>query len=470
MPMSEKPIASTSEPPLRRGLLFAFALPSLMMGFMHSPESQIQGIYAKHAGLSLTALAAAMLFTRMFDAITYPLIGHWSDLSFRKTGSRKPWLMAGTALTVTGLWFLYRPPADVTIAWFTVWTLVTYIGWKVTEIPYSAWAVTLSSDYVQRARVNMWRVMTLLLGNVLFYVVPYAVKALGLSDTTELDLHLLGFTAVVIAACVPLINLYAMARVPDGEASPPPPEHAGGKTSWRKLFAAMRGNRPLLHLTAMMLPFNFFNGMSTGAIYLYLDSYLHLGKDLPLLMLTAMPFTLLALPFWSWLCLRYERHRVLSVAMLVGATAYTIASLAPVSSGLPLLMVFYPITIFCVVALAACALPMMGDVIDYDRLRTGENRAGLYTAVLSFLGKSILGLASAFGFATLGWLHFDAAASEQSVSGAFAIRLVVMWLPALGGMLAGILAWSFPITRARQAQIRAELQARDAAASIGIST
>jgi Na+/melibiose symporter-like transporter len=43
------------EPALNRGLLLTFALPAIMLGFTHAPESSVQGIYAKHAGLSLSA-------------------------------------------------------------------------------------------------------------------------------------------------------------------------------------------------------------------------------------------------------------------------------------------------------------------------------------------------------------------------------------------------------------------------------
>src|SRR3546814_7949789 len=63
---------------------------------MHGPEGQIQAIYAKHAGLSLTALAVAMLITRMFDAVTYPLIGYLSDRSYVRSGTRRNWTIAGT--------------------------------------------------------------------------------------------------------------------------------------------------------------------------------------------------------------------------------------------------------------------------------------------------------------------------------------------------------------------------------------
>src|SRR5439155_15833656 len=89
---------------LSRRTLFAFALPGLMVGFMHAPETIVQGIYAKYAGLTLSALAGALILTRLFDAIPYPLIGYLSDLTARRTGTRKPWLVAGTIVTVVSLW------------------------------------------------------------------------------------------------------------------------------------------------------------------------------------------------------------------------------------------------------------------------------------------------------------------------------------------------------------------------------
>ncbi len=204
---------------LSRRLLLAFSLPAVMQGLMHAPEFQVQGIYAKYTGLSLTALAGAVLLTRMFDAVTYPLIGHWSDASFRRSGSRKPWIAAGTMVTVCGIWFLFRPPQGPSIIYYTVWAMVSYVGWKLTEIPYAAWSLGLTRDYVQRTRVQVWRAMAVMFGALVFFVVPFAAKALGFTDSTELNLQTLSLTAVLVLVCVPLINLYALARVPNGEAA-----------------------------------------------------------------------------------------------------------------------------------------------------------------------------------------------------------------------------------------------------------
>ena len=84
-------VAAPASAPASRlplGTILLFALPALLVGFMHGPEQQIQGIYAKYAGLALAALAMATLLTRAFDAVTYPLIGYLSDLTYARTGTR----------------------------------------------------------------------------------------------------------------------------------------------------------------------------------------------------------------------------------------------------------------------------------------------------------------------------------------------------------------------------------------------
>lgn len=134
---------AAAAPPPRLSLctIAWFILPALALAFMHGPEMQMQGIYAKHAGLTLAALAGATLLTRAFDAITYPVIGYLSDLSYARMGTRKPWVVGGALLSALGVWFLYRPPADVGIGYYVAWTGVTYLGWKTAEIPYQACAV-----------------------------------------------------------------------------------------------------------------------------------------------------------------------------------------------------------------------------------------------------------------------------------------------------------------------------------------
>src|SRR3546814_15185698 len=79
-----------------------------------------------------------MLITRMFDAVTYPLIGYLSDRSYVRSGTRRNWTIAGTLLSMLGTWFLLRPPQNVSVLYFGIWTAVLYVGWKTIEIPLQA--------------------------------------------------------------------------------------------------------------------------------------------------------------------------------------------------------------------------------------------------------------------------------------------------------------------------------------------
>ena len=52
----------------------AYALPVASNAFIMQPVVLIQGIYAMYFGLSLTTIATVLLLSRIFDAITDPLI------------------------------------------------------------------------------------------------------------------------------------------------------------------------------------------------------------------------------------------------------------------------------------------------------------------------------------------------------------------------------------------------------------
>ncbi|MGH8506715.1 MAG: MFS transporter, partial [Stenotrophobium sp.] len=347
------------------------------------------------------------------------------------------------------------------VTYYGIWVLVTYVGWKLTEIPYGAWSFGLSRDYVQRARIQLWRAMATLLGGLAFFIVPFATHALGLTPTTELYLHTLSFTAMVIVVCVPAINLYALAKVPDGEAAPPPEIEKKGQ-NWRVVLQSVVHNGPLIRLLAAFIPVTLLTSMSTSTTYLFVNSYLGLSKQYAALMLVVMPFGLLGLPFWGWMCLHFERHRVAAVALLLAAVAYAGQAFVPVGeAGLIPMMILNPIGAFTVVAVAVCIPAMMGDIVDYGRLQSGEDMAGIYSATLAFLSRSLGGLGGALGLAIAGWLSFDAAASQQSAQGAFAIKLVSVWLPVLGVAIAAPILWTFPITRAKQEATLAAIKANE---------
>ena len=441
--------------PLRRSVLIAFTLPTLMLGIMHGPEGQVQAIYAKHAGLTLTVLATAVLLTKMFDAVTYPLIGQLSDWTYARSGTRKGWIIAGTVASVIGVWKLLRPPQGVDVLYFGLWMALTYLGWKLMEIPLQAWSYGLSEDYAQRTRVQGWRGLAQIAGLLLFFVIPYLAMKMGYTDSSELDFRSLGFSAVICAIALPLATLGAVVYVPNGAAPlPPTPPRLG----FAEAFTAITRNGPLLRLLAAFLPVNLLGGMAGGVAYLYIDSYLGLSRQFPAIMILALLASLLGIPFWTALAARFERHRVWAASLAIGGLACgTFALVSPGPMALPLAFVIYPTTTFSLVG-AVIVYAMSADIVDYGRLVTGEDHAGLYGALFAFAQKSLLGLSAAAGLALAGACGFDATAASQSVSGIVGVKLTGALLPALGLLGAAVVIWNYPLTRVRVEQIQAQLR------------
>lgn len=422
---------------------------------MHGPEGQIQAIYAKHAGLALTAIAAATLFSKIFDAITYPLIGYLSDRTYARRGSRKSWVIVGAIVSSIGIWGLFRPPQGVDAIYFGIWMSVTYLGWKLMEIPLQAWSYGLSADYVQRTRVQAWRALAQMGGQLLFFIIPYLALKLGYSDSTELDFRSLGLSAIICVIALPVVTMLALAYVNNGVAAAPVVEKKFGfSNAWR----AIKQNGPLLRLLAAFFPVNFLGGMTGGVAYLYIDTYLHLGKQLPAIMLVALFASLLGIPFWSAMSARFERHRVWAVSLIVGAIACAaFALVSPGSLALPLTFLLYPIIMFTLVG-AVIVYTMSADIVDFGLMITGEDNAGLYGAIFAFLQKSVLGVSAAAALAIAGGFGFDAAAVSQTASGVLGIKLTGALLPALGLIAAAAIIWNYPLDRARIAEIQARLK------------
>lgn len=462
----KKTVGASAFPPPRLGFarIFLFILPALAMGFMHGPELQMQGIYAKYAGLALAALAGATLLTRAFDAITYPMIGYLSDLTFAKTGTRKPWIVGGGLLSALSVWFLYRPPAEVGIVYYTVWTGLTYLGWKTAEIPYQAWSYSLTRDYKDRARVQTWRNFAQVIGGMLFFVTPWLAQRIGWASNATLGFPALRLTACMCAVLIPLVAVVAIWRVPEGEATQPTMRDQRRYGIVASVHAVLR-NGPMARLTLGLVPVAVLTGMATGTQFLFIDTFLGLGKEYPTIMLLSAPMALLGVPFWGFLCVRYERHKVMAVSLMLGAASYLGLTLAsPGPGAAPMVMVLYPLCTLSIMG-AVALFPMIGDVADYGRLQSGEDLSGLYASIFTFVQVSLRTVSSAAGIALIGWLGFHATATTQTAAGAFGIRIISVILPALGLALASLLYWTYPLTRARVEDIRQQLLEREAPAA-----
>ena len=87
----------------------AYALPVIPVSILMSTNNVLSGLYATHHGLALSSIAMVMLIAGIFDAVTDPLIGYFSDRYHARTGTRKPFIIGGALLSIISAYFLFIP-------------------------------------------------------------------------------------------------------------------------------------------------------------------------------------------------------------------------------------------------------------------------------------------------------------------------------------------------------------------------
>ncbi|MDB9814818.1 MFS transporter, partial [bacterium] len=264
------------KPILTKWQVLAFSSPMVGQAFFLGPMGVIQGLYAKYFGVALTTLAAVLLVGRIFDALTDPLIGYFSDRYRVRKATRKPFVLLGGLLIIPCSYFLFVPPEDVGVAYFMLWALLFYLSSTLLTIPMNAWGSEVGSNSVQRTTLFTAMMFVSQIGGVLFYLVPF----LPMFTTTEITPETLKIS-VLVGAVLILPGLYcALKFVPDGPAPLEETRSLKDKPKdnvFQILLIAVKYNKPFQIFMAAYMCSGLGLGMCSALLFIYIDAYLAEG-------------------------------------------------------------------------------------------------------------------------------------------------------------------------------------------------
>jgi GPH family glycoside/pentoside/hexuronide:cation symporter len=105
---------------------------------------------------------------------------------------------------------------------------------------------------------------------------------------------------------------------------------------------------------------------------------------------------------------------------------------------------------------------MNGDVIDYDELKTGARREGIYAGVNSLITKPAISLANGVFPIIAGWFgyNFDLKAGEQSAMAGQGILVAWMAIPAILLVISAISMKFYPLYGEKWDRQKAEIAER----------
>jgi Na+/melibiose symporter-like transporter len=439
----------------------AYAIPSIGMALMLGPMVVLGGIYAKHFGLSLTSIASVMLIARIFDAVTDPIIGYYSDRSRIRTGSRKPFMLVGAFLLAPCSYFLMVPGGEVSIAYFTFWYLAFYLALTIFAVPYLSWINEFTVDSKEKTLVFSMNAIVAQAGGALFYLIPL----LPFFVSTEITPQTMQVTVIIGGMLLVPGLLIALKVVPDGPRPESLPETLSVQPISKKVadvIQSMVRNKPFVLFVLTFMFLGIGTGMWAGMFFIYVDSYLKLGEEFAKISLWGMVVGALAVPVWYRVTLIMGKRKAWLAGMTILMVVFFCTSLlSPGESGFYELFALNVLMIFGSGSMAVIAGPMLCDAIDYGRLKDHVERNATYFSIFLLLTKMQGAIGGALGMGIAGWFGFDVLASVQTPSALMGLHLGVAWLPAIFMGLAMFFIALMPLNEARMVLIRQRLAARD---------
>ena len=434
-----------------------YAIPRIAGVSLFAGVNVLQGIYAKYYGLELTMIASVILFARLFDAVTDPLIGYLSDRAWHKSGSRKPFIIIGALITIASGYFLYSPPSEVNILYFMFWFVAFYLGFTLFEVPHLAWGGEIARQGHSKTQAYNLRTAAGFMGLAVFYSIPL----LPIWETREINPETMQFSAIFSGLLMLPLLYFSITRVPNGtspKASSTPPD----KQPFADHLRYITTNKPLLLFLSAFIFAGLGLGMWYGLIFIFVDTYLGKGQWFAEIYLMSFLVGVVASLIWIGVSKRIGKKRTWVAAMFLGLASFLATFLfTPDNATYITLMALLLLNTLCFTCVESLPQSMLSDIVDYSTLKYGTYRGSTYFSLYLFTYKGVFALGAALGLAIAGWYGFEPSSINHTKTGVTGLKLAMVWIPSLLVLVSIIFIVLCPITEKRHSIIRRGLDRRD---------
>lgn len=433
--------------------LIFYAIPAMPLAFIMLPLNiVIPAFYASNTTVSLAAIGLVAGVARLLDAFTDPLIGYLSDRTRSPMGARKPWLLAGSVIAAISVFNLFQPPADADIVYYALWSSGVYLGYTFYEIPNRAWSAELSHEYDERSRIATFLAVLAVTGSLVFWVSPFVLEPI--TGTTEINGAVLFGISWLFVILMPLSAMGAATLVPRGNRI------SEEKSGLREVARSIKLNKPFLLYVSAITAWGVGNGAFQSVIMIYFTDYLKMGSYFPSMMVLFFVVQMGVMPLWMKAIKRFGKHRCLAVSWILDAALRPLALLLlPGEPNLPLAFGL----VVCIAAFNAGSYispaAILGDIVDYDILKTGKNKAGSFFALNNLMIKLSAGVGVATALPILGWFGYQMGGEVDSMA-VLGLNISYIVIPSLAYLLAGGLMWRFPIDSKKHGTIIRRIERR----------
>lgn len=449
-----KPDAASDIPAPTLGLKIAHGFGASALGIKEGGFNYFLLLfYGTVVGLEPGLVGLAILIALIFDAISDPIMGYWSDNFRSRLGRRHPFMYAAAIPVGLSYFLLWNPPDWGQTGLFLYLTLLaiairTFI--TAYETPSSALLPELSRDYEERTSLQAFRLFFGWAGGNLMSVIMFGVLLtgpLGMRDREGYETYGV-IASIVIFLAIVLSTMATHHRIPTLSQPVARTEPFRFGRVFREMYEVL-SEKSFIALFVATIIFSVALGLNTSLAFLMLNYFWGFSEAQIFIWTATVFFSAgLALVIAPIIGRKLGKKRA---TITLGLFAFTIqpapyllrlAGLMPENGDpilFPILLAVNLIDLALIIAVQMLSYAMIADLVESNQLKTGRRNEGVYYAAMTFTRKSTQGLGVLSAGLVLSLIAFPQGADPSEVSAntlwwlgaAYAPSLLILWMAAL---------------------------------------
>lgn len=437
--------------------------------------------YSNIFGLSLAHAGTLVLVTKLYDAVSDPVMGLIADRTNTRWGKYRPYLLwIAIPFAVAGVLAFFTPQTD-NYTFKHVYAYVTYIlmmtVYTAINVPYGAMLGVMTDDSREKSVFSSFRMFFAFIGSFIAMgsfepLLKLRQSILGtlpaewtLADSTPAD-WTIAVSVIGIVCAVLFILSFMMTRehVTEAEmAKAPVRENSDetAKTSVAEDLKALVANGPWWMLLGGGIAILLFNCVRGGAAAYYFADVLGTNAIFTLALfltvgeISQLVGVVVTVPVSEKIG---KKATFLLVLVAVTVLSVIVAFLPETPAGMWALLVSQILICIAIGINSPLLWSMFADVADYSELKNGRASTGLIFSSSSMAQK----FGAAFGSAIVLWVlmafgYDNAKGAVQTPEALATIKALISWIPAIGSAAGIAIMLGYPLTDKRMSEIRQEL-------------
>jgi len=423
-------------------------------------------------GINPALVGLMGMIPRIFDAISDPATGYYSDNIRTRWGRRRPVIFFGA---ITGAFFfvllfqLYKGHTQGYYFWyFTIMQCLFFLGFTCFSIPWIALGYEMTPDYHERTRLQG---ASNFVAQFAWVIAPWFFKIMDNKNMFTDIVHGGRTLSLWVGAFILVGGILPAIFIKERFGNIPRPKREKG--AWNitkdffKGFAVTFKNRPFVKLcVATFLIFNGFmlaSAFSAYVIffYVYHGDYSKGGTLLGWFGTLSSVCTFCVIFLITWLSTKIGKKTTFLIAISISIIGYALKWIGYNPEHPYLLLIAAPLMAFGLGSLFTVVSSMVADVCDLDELETGTRREGMFGAVYWWMVKLGLAISSLISGLLLNASGFNIAlGANQTAKALLNMRLFDIGIPIVTSLIAIFIIMTFNISEAKAYEIRGHVERR----------